>query len=248
MTPQVESRSCDRHGPYESTQWISSRWSPCPRCANESAAAAAAAEAARKRQYQVRELLNRSGLDGRFLDVDFESYAADTPAQRKVLAACRAYAASFNKLTRESLWLIGPPGVGKTHLMSALVRAVIEQQVLRARITTPQHVVRRLRATWRRDARESEEDVLSDFWSDRLLVLDEVGVGGATDSELAQLFEVVDGRYVRERPTALVSNLSRPQLQQALGARLVDRLCERAEIHTMNWTSHRGKVGHRDGT
>jgi DNA replication protein DnaC len=238
----TEQRACDRHGAYEATQLYRQHWTPCPACQDEQAEEDRRRHEEDARQQlasRKRELLRESGIVGRYLEAGFDNFEATTKDQRRVLQACREFADNF-KREGGGLWLIGPPGTGKTHLGSAIVRTLIEQHATAARIASAREIVRRLRDTWRRGAEETEAAVIEEYGWLSLLVVDEVGAGFGSEAEQVQLFDTVDMRYVLKRPTILLSNLNQPMLRTALGDRSYDRLREGATVLVLNWPSHRG--------
>jgi DNA replication protein DnaC len=240
---------CEIHGAYTSRNYFGSIWSGCETCSQER-------EEANRKEAQRKVLQERaeahmrlSGLEGRFMDVTFDEFEATTAAQGKVLTACREYAQTVDFSGGVGLWLIGPPGTGKTHLGSAMVRHVIQERDRQAMIYSGREIIRMLRATWGVKERGrtwdgramSEEGVIDDLGRAALLVIDEIGVGFGTDSEHVQLFDVIDLRYKYRRPTVLLSNLPAKGLKDAMGDRAYDRLREGAQVLACNWDSHRGK-------
>ncbi|MFZ3120063.1 MAG: ATP-binding protein [Variovorax sp.] len=226
---------CPTHGPYnDQAYWYGRRG--CKAC---DAAQDAYAARTRREEYRDRCLL-QSGLIGWPARATFENFAADTPAQKSALEACSAFVVKSEK-RGPTPWLLGPPGTGKTHLASAMVNYAIRERGLSAAIHSARDIVRMLRAGWgKKNAEKSEEEVLDDLASLSLLVVDEVGVGFGSESEMVQLFDVIDLRYRYERPTVLVSNLTAAEIKTVLGDRSFDRLRQGARIVTMDWPSHRG--------
>jgi DNA replication protein DnaC len=240
--------TCETHGAFSSTQYLRDRWTGCPKCADEAEATRKAEAERKQRQDRIDARLRTSGLDGRFEDAMFENFVVATAGQQKVLDACRQYVATMNRDTKSGLWLIGPPGTGKTHLGSAMVRYAIEQRDVSAEIHSGREIVRMLRATWGNrergrtmDGRAVTEDgLIEDFGRLSLLVIDEVGASFGSESEQVQLFDIIDLRYRYERPTILLSNLPAKGLKEAIGDRSYDRLREGAQVLVCNWDSHRG--------
>lgn len=240
---------CETHGDYTSKNYYGSSWSGCTQCANEDEENRRAKAAAAERQERIGKRLRLSGLEGRFQETSFDDFEATAQSQQKVLQACREYAANVEFDGGVGLWLIGPPGTGKTHLGSAMVRHVIEQRDRAAAIYSGREIIRMLRATWGNkdrtrdwDGRAATEDqLIGDLGHMGLLVIDEIGVGFGSDSEHVQLFDVIDLRYKHRRPTVLLSNLPAKGLKEAMGDRAYDRLREGAQVLACNWESHRSK-------
>lgn len=239
---KTEQRACDKHGPYEATHMFASHWTACRACERELEEVQRSRDEERARRELVdrkQALMGESGVMGRYLTASLDTYETKTEEQRRLVQACREYAAAFHRDQGGGLWLIGPPGTGKTHLGCAIVRAVIEQHARGARIVSARDIIRRLRDTWRRGSEETEAAVIDEYGCVSLLVLDEVGAGFGTDAEQLQMLDVLDRRYTLKRPTILLSNLNPPMLRAALGERAYDRLREDAKVLVCNWPSHR---------
>ena len=273
-TDDTRTAVCENHGDYESKRLFGKHFSGCQMCEQQHAEAQRLLQEAKiKEQEQagrasrIKMLLADSGLVGRQLSSTFETYIATTPKQQAILADCRAYMALFVKgepPPTTSLWLLGVPGTGKSHLGAAMVNHVINSSATPARMHSSQEIIRMLRATWNRDKPvaplawedghgyheepvRTEDDLIHDIAHCKLLVLDEIGVGHGSNAEHVQLFEVLDLRYKLEKPTVLLSNLAPSALKIALGERVYDRLREGATVKACDWKSYRGEFASRQG-
>ena len=109
-------------------------------------------------------------------------------------------------------------GVGKTMLACLMLKHIIgridENRWERCpfQFWSVGAMKRRLRKAERFGSEESQEDVIRDFATMRLLVLDDVGKEQLTGSEAAfaydMYFELINARYNAELPVVLTSNLN----------------------------------------
>lgn len=256
--------TCDRHGAVETLVG----WPSCSQCNEERRAVQDAAEKAAERRDRVDAAIRSSGLVGRFAIATLDSFEAPDRKCLAALNAARDFADSVTAPAWRTLWLLGSPGAGKTHLASGIVRRVIEQHYpLTAAIRTVGEIVAEHRALWDQHLRDERrtynstfarggggwlptttDELTSWFGSRSLLAIDDVGATRLGDAELEILFNVVDLRYRACKPTVITSNLPVKEFAAHVGARLSDRLLENAAIVSCAWPSRRqGPMNRRSG-
>ncbi|MDE2599364.1 MAG: ATP-binding protein [Rhodocyclaceae bacterium] len=237
---------CAKHGEFESRHIFGKIWTRCAHCA-----AAEQSEEEERRAEQVRmrrqvELYQRVGaacIPERFRDRRLETFRAETDEQKAALAFAKAFAADFDSImtTGRSALLIGRPGTGKTHLSVGIAHAVMDEGYT-ALFTTTIRALRRVKDTWSRGAQETESQAVAALTAPDLLILDEVGIQFGSETEKQILFDVLNERYEKRRPTLYLSNLTVPEVRTFLGERIFDRIREDGgKVVTFDWSSHRGK-------
>lgn len=245
----TQERVCATHGPYmagivDPGPYFAKRWTDCPGC-RDAWEAEQAELLAQRRLRMVEQWLATSGMRGRFQRASFDTFGVKTSDQRDALKACRDFAERVCAGETGTLFLIGPPGTGKTHLACAILRAVIEQTAERGAFTTVADLIRSIRSTWgSRERDNNESTVIAGFVTPRLLVLDDVGSNLGSESEQRHLLDVIDGRYVEERPIVVTSNLTAEEMKNSVGERAFDRLRERGRRVVCAWPSYRRSGGH----
>lgn len=255
--PRLE--RCPTHGSYDSHNVFGRIWSPCPACARDEQAAAEKVEADQKRaaaQQVWAESLSSSCIPERFLDRTLKNYKATTPEQRYALDFAVAYADGFDAVLKTGRCAIfaGLPGTGKTHLAAGIALRLMHRDKRRVLFSTVMRAIRSVKGTWSRGSELTETQAIAALVSPDLLILDEVGVQFGSDTEKLILFDVLNERYEKRKPTLLLSNLTIddrddgaghmvPGIKSFLGERIFDRLREDGgEVVPFTWESERGRI------
>lgn len=251
MTPAAERATrtvnCPDHGPFESINWVGIVWSKCPACAEEREAKAKAAEEARLREARKAEWERRVGSAGipeRFQNRSLKSFAAETPEQAAALQFAVEYADGFDQVLKagRSALFVGQPGTGKTHLAVGIALRIMHRDGRSALFTTVQRAIRRIKDTWVKGSDQTETQVIESLAFPDLLILDEVGVQFGSKFEKDMLFDILNERYEKRRPTILLSNEKEDAVREYLGERVFDRLREDGgELIPFDWSSWRGR-------
>ena len=175
--------------------------------------------------------------DKRLSSFDFAAVPSVSKAQVMALAAGHEW------LDRgASVLLFGPPGVGKSHLVSGLGHALIDagRRVLFMRCC---ELVQRLQAA-RRDLRLASELAKLDRFD--LLILDDLSYVRRDQAETSVLFELIAERYER-KSIAITANTPFSQwgevfVDAAMTVAAVDRLVHHSTILEMNVESYRRRA------
>lgn len=132
--------------------------------------------------------------------------------------------------------LIGPRGTGKTRLAAESIRNHSPEKAI---YTTAMGLFLRIRASFGKSSKESEDQIVSELSRCPLLVLDEVQERGNTPWEDRLLTHILDRRYGAMSPTILIANLTLSALVDCLGDSITSRLNETGGILQIDGPSFR---------
>ena len=251
LTSETRAEICEKHGDYTSKNFYKSMWSRCPLCDAEQRAEdkRKTDEEARIKALQAATLrwqakLGAAAIPLRFQDRTLDTFMAETPEQERVLQFATDYAKDFSAIlkTGRSAIFIGRPGTGKTHLAIGIGLHIMATQNRSVLFMTVQRAIRRVKDTWTKGSTASESQAIETLAYPDLLILDEVGVQSGSEFEKQILFDLLNDRYEKRKPTIILSNLEVKDVTAYLGERVADRLREdHGRVMVFNWDSYRGR-------
>ena len=162
------------------------------------------------------ELAQMSNLAA-FSDKTFATFNPFIPGLREALPQVRSYARQPDGW----LTLLGPYGVGKTHLAAAIANEALErgEHVLFAVVPD---LLDHLRATFGPQSTVAYDERFELVRTVTLLILDDLGTESATPWAREKLYQLINHRY-NERLAMVVTTNLKPE---AIEPRIYSRLCD----------------------
>lgn len=117
------------------------------------------------------------------------------------------YAKSFEQMKEDNVGLLfyGDVGSGKTYLACSIANELIERKQVKGKIMNLSQVINQIqKSAFKLDSNE----IISNLSNIPLLILDDLGIERDTSYAREQVYNIINSRYLKDRPTIFTTNLS----------------------------------------
>jgi DNA replication protein DnaC len=190
------------------------------------------------------DLFNRALLPGKHHRCGFSNYEDVAPQSFPIRDRLVRWAQGYrpDMPGQRGLLIAGPNGVGKTHLLVAVARFLTINRGIEVLYRDWGSIVSSMRSAI--SEKRDVEEVLMPLRRTKVLILDELGRGKATDWQQRALEGVIDSRYKNEMVTTLVAtNLDDSDLRQNVQDLIMSRLAEVCEQVVLDGDDYRQTGG-----
>jgi DNA replication protein DnaC len=224
------------------------------------------------------QVISRARIPKRYEHCDFESYVTDltdgktwtaqhaqSMSQAKLMT--KGFVAGYPGSSEKGLLLMGPSGVGKTHLAVAALKELI-QRGHAGLFCDYRELLKEIQASYNPASESTEMGILEPIRTVEILVLDDLGASKPSDWVRDIVGIVLNARYNEKRTTIittnyvdnpaaegevarlpngkLVSPVREDSLEQRIGTRMRSRLyemCRTVEIYAPDFRREKTQAG-----
>ena len=180
----------------------------------------------------------RAGVPPRHAGARFSTFT-ERPGTETALARCVTWAAEFaREVTTRGLYLSGPWGSGKTHLVVATAYRVCQRTLTGTLFETAGGLISAVKG-----GADLDYEPVDRALGAELLVLDDIGQIGRTEFDRELIYSLIAERYEQALPTLFTSNLPVDRLADSLGGAAVSRLYESTTQVVVTASDYRQEKG-----
>lgn len=140
------------------------------------------------------------------------------------LKVMRRYADEFSADRMSNLLLMGSTGLGKTHLSSAVARAVIDRGFDVQYVTAVEMLADFEYQRFGSSITGDEGENVSRYYDCDLLIIDDLGTEVINQFTLSCIYNVINIRLTRKKSTVISTNFSQKELREKYWDRVTSRL------------------------
>jgi DNA replication protein DnaC len=150
------------------------------------------------------ELLESAGIPERFKHCGFPEYETASSSLATAKIVVEKWVAEY-PLNRTGLLLVGPSGLGKTHLAVAAIRELAKKGV-RCLFCDYRELLKQIQNSYNPSSQTSELELLRPVFETEVVVLDDLGAQKPSEWVWDTVSFILNSRYNGKQPTIITTN------------------------------------------
>ena len=141
----------------------------------------------------------------------FDNYKGE---KDKSYIIAKNYVKEYEQMKKENIGLLfcGTVGSGKTYLACCIANALIEEYMIRVKIRNFAQIINDLQKS---GFDLDKNDYIESLTNVSVLILDDLGIERDTSYAKEQVYNIVNSRYLKQKPTIFTTNLPYEKIQNS---------------------------------
>jgi DNA replication protein DnaC len=191
-------------------------------------------------------LIEKANIPPRYESCSFENFSPITEKLALVRAVALRYVEDYPSVEC-GLLILGPCGVGKTHLAVSILRELIQRHAVNGLFCDFRELLKKIQNSYNPVSQASEMQILEPVLASEVLVMDDLGAERPTEWVRDTFAYIINTRYNQKATTLITSNFedslkdrivlsdgshigSEETLTDRIGLRLRSRLYEMCKV------------------
>lgn len=171
----------------------------------------------------------------------FDTFSSTTPEQESAVHRAKEWVKNFKARQTLGLRLMGPVGIGKTHLTCAILRTLLAKGVI-GRFQNTSDMIAEFRLRFKEDGADSADGFIGSLVRQDVLVLDDFGAEMARDWVADRLYLLINNIYQDMGTLIITGNLRDEDYAERYGMqgrRILSRILDMTEEFSLPHINHR---------
>lgn len=163
----------------------------------------------REKQMEIERLKRTCFNSMREWSYTFENYQGE---ENQSLMIAQNFVEDYEKMKKENIGLLfyGSVGSGKTYLACSIANSLIEQYQISVKIRNFAQIINELQ----KNSFDFDKNAyIESLVNTSVLILDDLGIERDTSYAKEQVYNIVNSRYLKQKPTIFTTNLSYETIQ-----------------------------------
>ena len=141
----------------------------------------------------------------------FDNYKGE---KDKSYTIAKNYVKEYEQMKKENIGLLfcGTVGSGKTYLACCIANALIEEYMIRVKIRNFAQIINNLQKS---GFDLDKNEYIESLTNVSVLILDDLGIERDTSYAKEQVYNIVNSRYLKQKPTIFTTNLPYEKIQNS---------------------------------